>query len=103
MTPSLPDGFFAGEVTKADGREELIRVFARYRVVPKKNPMAGSGVEKSDYILERLGDKKPGGNKHAVGTQTRKQLIKKLGIETDKDCEQARDEIRSHPEWGSQA
>lgn len=89
------------EVVNADSRDDLVRVFAKYKVVPKKNPMAGSGISKSDYILERRGDKKPGGNKHAVGTQTRKSLIRKLGIDSDAECDRVREEIKNHPQWGS--
>jgi len=66
MGGGFPDGGFAIEVVHAGSRDELIRVFAEYRVVPKKNPMASSEVSKSDYILERRGDK-VGGNEHTAG------------------------------------
>jgi hypothetical protein len=92
---------FAFDVNGANGRDDLIEVFARYKVVPKKNPMSGSGMAKSDYILERRGEEKPGGNSHAVGTETMKKLIKRLGIDSDSSCERVREEIKNHPRWGA--
>jgi hypothetical protein len=100
MCPTFSGGGFAIDVVNADSREELIQVFAEYRVVPEKNPMAGSSVSKSDYILKRRGGK-VGGNKHAVGTETRKSLIQKLGINSDAECERVREEIKNHPHWGN--
>lgn len=103
MAPKFSGGGFANEVVNANNREELVKVFAKYRVVPKKNPMAGSDVAKSDYVLERRGDRKPGGRRHAVGPQTRISLIEELGIESDTKCKKIRDKIRSHPKWRSNA
>lgn len=99
MSPTFSGGGFAMAVVNADSRDALVRVLAAYKVVPKRNPMAGSGVAKSDYILERRGQK-VGSAKHAVGTQTRKALIEKLGIDSDATCEQVRAEIKAHPHWG---
>lgn len=91
------------DIGNVTGRDGLVRIFAEYKIVPKKIPMASTGYSKSDYILERRGDKKPGGNKHAVGPKTRKTLIKQLGIDSDEDCERVREEIKDHPRWGRKA
>ena len=96
----ISGGGFALDVVNADSQRELIRIFAEYKVVPKKNPMAGTKFEKSRYILERRGEKKPGGNKHAVGPKTRKSLIEALEIESDEDCKRIRERIKTHPRWG---
>lgn len=100
MAPSFSGGGFAIDAVNADGRDDLIRIFAEYKIVPKKNPMLGSGMAKSEYIIERRGDQKPGGNNHAVGVETRKSLISDLGINSDKDCKRVREEIKNHPQWG---
>lgn len=100
---SFSGGGFAIDVVNADDRDDLIRIFAAYKVVPKRNPMAGSGVAKSEYVLERRGDHKPGGKNHAVGAKTRTSLIQKLGVESDTDCERVREEIKNHPKWGFNA
>ena len=91
---------FALDVVNANGRDDLIKIFAEYKIVPKKNPTSGA-VANSDYILERSGNEKPGGNRHAVGTETRKTLIRKLGITSYQDCRRVREDIKNHPRWGS--
>lgn len=90
------------DIVNTETRVQLIRVLAAYRIVPKKNPMAGTEESKSDYILERRGGK-VGSNTHAVGTQTRKSIIKKLGIDSDTQCERIREKIKNHPQWGNEA
>lgn len=102
MTPAFSGGGFAMDVQNVSNQRELIRVFAEYRVVPKKNPMGATGMAKSQYILERRG-KNIGGNKHVAGPETRKQLIRDLGITNDRDCERIREEIKNHPRWGKKA
>lgn len=90
---------FALDIVNANNREELVRVLAEYRVVPKKNPMADSEHGKTDYTFERRG-KKVGSKSHAFGTQSQKSIINKLGIDSDVKCEKVREEIKSHPRWG---
>ena len=102
MSPTFSGGGFTMEVVNADDRDELIRVFTKYKVVAKKNPMTGSGIPKSDHMLEPRADEKPRGNKHAVGTQTRESLIRKLGIDSDAECDRVREEIENHPQWGNE-
>lgn len=93
---------FAMDIINASDRDELIRIFAQYKIVPKKNSVSQSGGAKSDYIFERRGEK-VGGTDHAMGTKTRKSLVKKLGIDSDSSCERVREEIKSHSQWGRKA
>jgi len=52
MSPTFSGGGFTMEVVNADDRDELIRVFTKYKVVAKKNPMTGSGIPKSQKRIQ---------------------------------------------------
>jgi hypothetical protein len=94
---------FVLDVTDAKDRDDLIQVFAEYKIVPKRNPHANSDIAKSQYIFERRGNPKPGSKKHPFGTKTRKKKISEIGITSDEECERVREEIKNHPNWGDKA
>lgn len=99
MSPDPSDLGFARAVMNAETRDDLIEAFASYRIVPKRNPMQGSGVAKSEFILERRGQRKPGGKKHAIGEKTRQSAIEELKIDSEEECKQVREEIKNDPKW----
>ena len=100
MAGFTPKGF-APDIVDSGKKEDMIRTLAEYCIVPKKNAWRVTSFGKSNYTLERRGNTKPGSKSHAVGTQTRKSIIKTLEITSDEECEEVREEIKNHPMWGA--
>lgn len=98
MSRDPSDLGFSRAVLSANGREDLIEVFATYGIVPKQNA-ADQSVAKSEFILERRGKQKPGGKNHLVGEKTRETMIQMLGIDSVEECERVRERITNHPKW----
>ncbi|KXA93436.1 hypothetical protein AKJ64_00585 [candidate division MSBL1 archaeon SCGC-AAA259E17] len=80
-------------------REDWIAFLASKKTIPTKNPWKDSGLEKSNYILKRVGQEKLGSKRHIFGKGVRKQVIKELGIKSDEECEKVREKIKNHPKW----
>lgn len=89
-----------------EGRDEVVRVLAAYRVLPETVAVETSGSNllggsrTPDFAFERQSESE---SEHVADRQTRARIVDALGLQSEDDCDAVRDEIRSHDAWGERA
>lgn len=82
-----------------DGRDELVRVLAEYRVVPAVVDRGGGsgllGDSSPTFTLDSQGDEA-----NTIDRQTTVKVVNMLGLESEDDCDEVCEEIESHSAWG---
>jgi len=84
-----------------DGRGEVVRVLAEHQVLPvvvereSSNLLGGS--QTADFAFEKATDD---GTDPLSDRQTRTMIIDTLGLTAEDECEDVREEIQNHPNWG---
>ncbi|MEF8773320.1 MAG: hypothetical protein V5A37_01195 [Halobacteriales archaeon] len=88
------------------GREETVRVLARYRAVPvvdEDAPVSDllGGRKKPSFKLEERGDGETAGE--TVDRQTRQDVLDLLDVVEADDLPPVVEDIQSHEAWGEKA
>jgi len=87
-----------------EGRDEVVRVLAEYRVVPvvaeyeSSNLLGGS--QTPDFTFERQYESE---TEHVADRQTRQLAVDTLELRSEEECEDVEAEIRNHDSWGAKA
>lgn len=83
------------------GRDDVVGVLAAYQVLPVAVESSGStllGKSKTpDFTFERETE---GESQQVADRQTRVRVVDALGLRSEADCEQVREEIQDHDGWG---
>lgn len=88
------------------GTDEIIAYLARERLLPDKTPdghIDAYGLVKEGQSLIRARAGAPGDMPPPEKVPTPPpaiQVIEKLGISSDEECERVQERIKNHPEWG---
>ncbi len=73
-------------------RTDLVPWLAKRKIVPVRSSRSDGR-----YTLARRGPKVP------LSTRERRQLVRRLAISSDGECERLRERIKAHPSWGLHA
>jgi len=87
-----------------EGRDEVVRVLAEHRVLPVTTDYETSdllgGSKTPDFSFERQYESE---TEHVADRQTRRLVVDTLGMTSEGECDDVREEIRSHERWGARA
>lgn len=82
-----------------EDREELVRVLAEHRVRPTPDDQSGGtslgGLSAAPSFRFETED----GGKAITDRQTRSAVLDALGVHSEEDCEDVREEIADHAAW----
>jgi hypothetical protein len=88
------------------GRNDVVRVLAEYRVLPvtvesatRSSDLLG-GSKTPDFSFERQYESE---TEHVAARQTRRLVVDTLGMTSEAECEDVQEEIRDHDSWGARA
>jgi hypothetical protein len=86
------------------GRDEVVRVLAEHRVLPVTTDYETSdllgGSKTPDFSFERQYESE---TEHVADRQTRRLVVDTLGMTSEEECDDVREEIQSHERWGARA
>jgi hypothetical protein len=85
-------------------RDEVVRVLAEHRVLPVTTDYETSdllgGSKTPDFSFERQYESE---TEHVADRQTRRLVVDALGMTSEADCDDVREEIQNHERWGVRA
>jgi len=85
----------------AAGRDEVVHVLAKHQVLPVVVERSSSnllgGKQTPDFAFERAGEN---GGEKLTDRQTRTRVVDRLGLTSEEECADLREEIRNHEHWG---
>ena len=85
-------------------RDEVVRVLAEHRVLPVTTDYETSdllgGSKTPDFSFERQYESE---TEHVAERQTRRLVVDTLGMTSEEECDDVREEIQSHERWGARA